>query len=115
MAKKLANYVRSHRRRLGLSQTEVAFLVGAAGKAAVSLHESSDQGPSLETLIAYAALFGTSTKELYAGIHEKVEREMARRAGTLSEQLATARPTRRRAYKLERLRELQNSVAQSHQ
>jgi transcriptional regulator with XRE-family HTH domain len=112
MSKKLSNYLTAHRKRLGLSQDEVAFLVAAAGRAAVSLHERSDQGPSLHVLLAYQALFGISPGELFAGDYAKVEQDVARRARELAERLAGKKTTRRRAFKLESLRGLRGPAAQ---
>ena len=53
MSHKLQNYLRTYRKRSGLSQDEVAFLLGCQTGAKVSRYEPFARKPSLETLFAY--------------------------------------------------------------
>jgi len=87
MSSKLQNYVRTHRRRAGLSQKEMAFLLGCASEAKVSRYERFVRQPTLETVLAYEAIFGTSARELFAGVYERARAEIQSRARTLSENL----------------------------
>src|SRR5258708_38807061 len=49
----LHNYLRAHRKRLGLSQDEVAYLLGAESGAKVCRYERLVRGASLETALAF--------------------------------------------------------------
>jgi transcriptional regulator with XRE-family HTH domain len=84
MAHKLNNYLKTYRKRAGLSQDEVAFLVGKSGGAKVSRYERARRLPSLETALAYRALFDLSLKELFPGVYNTVSRNMRKRARLLA-------------------------------
>lgn len=80
----LSNYLRSNRRRLDLSQGEVAFLLGQASSAQVSRHEHSEHIPSLEIALAYEAIFQRPLSEVFGGMYQKAEREVSERAKALA-------------------------------
>jgi len=79
----LSNYLRSNRKRLDLSQGEVAFLLGQESSAQVSRYEHSEHIPSLETALAYEVIFKRPLSEIFGGLYQKAEREVADRAKTL--------------------------------
>jgi|SRR6266576_4678451 len=58
MSHKLENYLRTYRKQSGLSQDEVAFLLGCQTGTKVSRYERFARKPSLETLFAYEVVFG---------------------------------------------------------
>ena len=101
---KLANYLRTHRKRLGLSQDEVTFLLGRQSTALVSVHEQFRRLPCLRTLLAYTVILQIPAHELFAGEYQKVEQVVSRRAKRLIERLATENPDQRTARKLAHLR-----------
>ena len=83
----LSNYLRTHRKRLALSQEEVAFLLGVKGMdkgIKVCRDESLAREPSLQTALAYEAIYSKPVRELFAGLYEQIEREVAERAKVLS-------------------------------
>src|SRR5579862_7704997 len=80
----LANYLRSNRKRLRLSQGEMAFLLGQKKSAQVSRHERNDRAPSLETALAYEAIFKRPISEIFSGMYQKAERQVAERAKVLA-------------------------------
>ena len=108
---RLPNYLRANRKRLALSQDEVAFLLGAQSGAKVCRYERFVREPTLETALAYQAIFKRSVSELFGGLYQKVEGEVTERAKILAErkdgksnrettrkreaiaELATAQPT----------------------
>ena len=104
MAHRLPNYLKTYRKRAGLSQDEVAYLLGCRSGAKVSRYERLARRPSLETAFAYEALFGTSARELFAGVYEKVEREVVKRARVLAGKLNATQPERTVRRKLDRLK-----------
>ena len=94
----LLNYLRIHRKRLTLSQEEVAFLLGAKGLdkgIKVCRDENLAREPSLEDAIAYEVIYGKPVRELFAGLYERIEREVAERAKILRHRkLGKPRPKR---------------------
>ena len=87
MAAKFKNYVRTHRRRAGLSQDEMAFLLGCKSPAKVSRYERFARQPSLETVLAYEAVFGTPARDLFGGMYDKARAQVLSRARELSQSL----------------------------
>jgi len=69
MAYKLNNYLRTYRKRASLSQDEVAYLLGCRSGAKVSRYERFARQPTLQTALAYEAIFGVPVRELFAGIY----------------------------------------------
>lgn len=84
---KLKNYVRTYRKRMGLSQNEVAYLLGCRSGAKVSRYERFEREPGLETALACEVIFHVSVRELFAGLFEEVERKTFRRMVSLAEKL----------------------------
>ena len=101
MSHKLKNYLRTHRKRVGLSQDEVAFLLGGQSGSRVSRYERYARHPSLKTTLAYEVVFGTPARELFAGISQKVELRTFRRARLLARKLSEAKQDRMTGRKIE--------------
>jgi transcriptional regulator with XRE-family HTH domain len=78
-AQKLENYLRTYRKRSGLTQREVAFLLGCRNGAQVSRYEKRRRIPPLETALACEAVFGIPVSELFGGIHERASKRVERR------------------------------------
>ena len=104
MHRKLDNYLRTHRKRAGLSQDEVAYLLGCRSGAKVSRYERFARHPTLQTALAYEAIFGVAVRELFVGLFQKVERPIVKRARLLAQKLKTAKPDRLTTRKLQVLR-----------
>jgi len=85
----LDNYLRSHRKQSGLSQEEVAFLLGCENGALVSRYEKRKRLPPLETALACEAVFGVPIAELFAGIRERAVRDVEKRRAELKTRLQT--------------------------
>ena len=84
---KLTNYLRTNRKRLDLTQEEVAFLLGFNGEdkgIKVCRDENFAREPSLRMALAYEAIYGQPVRELFAGLFEEIEREVAKRAKVLA-------------------------------
>jgi len=87
MAKRLKTYLRSFRRRWGLSQPELAFLIGIKNAAVISRLEGLNRSPRLEWAVACAALFGTRAVALFPGLFSQVHEDLLRRTRELYEDL----------------------------
>jgi transcriptional regulator with XRE-family HTH domain len=104
MLRKLQNYLRAYRKQYGLSQKEVAFLLGVKASVKVSQYEMFQRVPSLETALALQAIFGVPVAELFAGIYEKVEKEISNRAKILDSKLQNDPAGQTTSRKIELLR-----------
>jgi len=109
---KLDNYLRSHRKKLGLTQREVAFILGCQSGAKVSRYERLGRVPSLTTIFAYEALFQKPARELFAGIYDRVERAALRKVRLLVNRLKKRRENPALARKIENLRALVDGGAE---
>ena len=87
MSKPLENYLRTYRKRAGLSQMEVAYLLGAQSGSKVSRYERLARRPTLETAFAFEIIFGATGADLFAGVHAEVEHEVKKRARRLKRKL----------------------------
>ena len=95
----LPNYLHANRKRLSLSQDEVAFLLGIQSGAKVCRNERFVRVPSLETAFAYEAIFQKPARELFSGIYQKVEKEVESRAKVLACRTNIRKPNRRSDHK----------------
>lgn len=94
--RKLTNYVRTYRKRLGFSQDEVAYLLDCKSGAKISRYEHFRREPTLRTALAYEVIFQTPVRELFAGIYETVERQTLKQIRSLSEKLNASDPPHQR-------------------
>src|SRR2546426_279460 len=72
--RRLPNYLRTHRKYSGLSQSEVSFLIRLKDKSELSRYERSLRQPSLRTALACQEVFGTPVSELFGGLNDSVAR-----------------------------------------
>lgn len=84
---RLDNYLRGYRKRAGLTQDEVASLLGCRIGTKVARYESGSREPSLEVLLELEAVFGAPVRELFAGRAEKARRTVRERARRLARKL----------------------------
>jgi transcriptional regulator with XRE-family HTH domain len=85
MATRLDNYLRTYRRRTGLTQNEVAFLLGFENRTAVSRYEKRHRLPPLETALACEIILGAPVSELFAGIRQGLQRTIRKRVSKLED------------------------------
>lgn len=101
MARRLTNYLRTHRKRAGLSQKDVSYLLGCATASKVSRYERFVRELSLRTALAYEAVFQTPACELFAGMYDDIRRAVRGRAEALLGRLQSNAPRLETARKLE--------------
>ena len=85
------SYLRTYRKRGGLTQDEMAFLLGCQSGAKISRFERLARQPNLETALACQVLFGVPAHELFPGVFAEVEKTVTERARQLMARLRTAR------------------------
>jgi len=76
---RLENYLRTHRKQSGLTQQEVAFIIGRVNGAQLCRYEKRQCLPPLEIALACEAIFGIPVGELFAGKRQEVGRDIAKR------------------------------------
>ena len=75
------------RKRSGLTQEEVAFLLGCQTGAQLSRYENVAREPSLATAFACQAIYRVPAHELFPGVYTVVESQVKRRAFVLGAKL----------------------------
>lgn len=86
----LPTYLRTYRKRSGLSQKEVATLIAAISSTTVSRHEAGNRALSLADAFTYEALFGVPASALFPGEYEKSRSRVEAQAIGLLGKLARA-------------------------
>jgi len=90
MTTHLPNYLRAHRKATGLSQRDVARLLGGGtGSSKVSGYEHFRRTPTLRTALKLQIIFDRPMAELFQGMCKESEQEIAVRAKQLA-----GKPTR---------------------
>jgi len=95
----LPHHLRANRKRLALSQEDVAFLLGSDDGGQVSKYEHFARIPALETALAYEVITKRSLAELFGGMYQDAEQKVADRARILLERtghLSGGRAARKR-------------------
>ncbi|WP_375414588.1 helix-turn-helix transcriptional regulator [uncultured Bradyrhizobium sp.] len=83
----LDSYLRVHRKKWGLSQDELAGLIGSRSGATVSRLEGLRRHPNLRTAFAVQIIFGEPLEKLFPKVFDQVEDALMRRANALHEEL----------------------------
>jgi transcriptional regulator with XRE-family HTH domain len=86
-SQRLDNYLRAHRKNSGLTQEEVAFLLGFDNANLVSRYEKRQRMPPVQTALAYEAIFGIPIAELFSGVQQRVISDVEKRRSELSTRL----------------------------
>lgn len=109
----LANYLRAHRRKTGITQRELARFFGYGTNGTVSRHERLEAVPSLVVALSYQVLYRIPVSEIFVGLTETVEfhieAQLAEFENYLGEQSARGSRAAMIARKLEWLSERRDS------
>ncbi len=76
---RLENYLRTHRKQSGLTQQEVAFLLGCEDGTLVSRYEKRRRLPPIETALACEEIFGVPVAQIFEGMRQSVRKDIAKR------------------------------------
>lgn len=110
----LPSYLRIHRIKSGLSQRELAYVLGYGGTGQIREHEHATSAPPFLMALAYEAVFRIPVAELFPGFSETVthgiEKRLRELEGTLQEKNAKGRKARAIARKLEWLCARRNGI-----
>jgi transcriptional regulator with XRE-family HTH domain len=100
--RKPVNYLRSHRLRWGLSQGELAHLLGWKRAEVVSRIEKKQRPPTLKLVIAFFILFGTPAAELFPDISASIDVDVMARVWEMYEEIQ-GDPSKKTKIKIELL------------
>jgi DNA-binding XRE family transcriptional regulator len=84
--RRLANYLRTHRRNVSLTQRELGNILGCH-EVAVSRHERFLTKPPLLVALGYEIIFRVPVSEIFAGLRDEVEEEIERKLVEIEEGL----------------------------
>jgi len=91
---KLDNYLRAYRKKSGLSQAEIAYLVGCKTRAEISAYERRSRMPPLPMALALQVALHVPVSELYAGKYDSISKQVRERAERLAVDLRAKKPKR---------------------
>jgi DNA-binding XRE family transcriptional regulator len=99
------NYIFNHRLQTGLSQDDLAVLIGLGEGASVGRYERGVRLPELRTGLALEIIFEEPVQAIFAGISHDLRSDVASRAKALLE-ITNDEPTNVNAMKLKTLARL---------
>jgi transcriptional regulator with XRE-family HTH domain len=73
MANALKTYLRTYRRLWGLTQDELAYLLGLESSTSVSRFEREERDPSFSVAVASQIIFGPPPAEFFPGPYSEIE------------------------------------------
>jgi DNA-binding XRE family transcriptional regulator len=110
----LATYLRTHRRNSGLTQRELASVLGYRHANPVCRHEQATSIPPFFVALGYEAVFRVPTAQMFPGFYRTVENAIETRLAAFEAELqgesAQDRDAKATARKLEWLWTRKNSI-----
>jgi transcriptional regulator with XRE-family HTH domain len=101
--RRIPNYLRTHRRRIGFTQRDLARVLGYdADRGSISRHERFHSAPPLAVAIGYEIIFRVPISEIFAGLRDEIENEIEERLAELEEVLGKRSGTDRNALAIAR-------------
>jgi len=113
MKKTLGRYLRAYRRAAGLTEGELAYLIGHENAAVISRLESGGRPPTLRQCLALAVVFGVDVAELFPTLFTEIEDEVVRLAYELHQRLQ-GDPSATTKVKLDLLERAMTKAARRH-
>lgn len=86
-------FLRSHRKRWGLTQDELGALLGIS-RSAITKTEAGTRLPSARLILATEVVFGVSASEIFPSLHTEVITEVGLVALAMDRQLSGPGPVR---------------------
>ena len=83
----IASYLRTHRKRSGLSQRELASILGFLSEIQISRHERSVTIPGLLIALGYEAIFRAPISEIFPGLYQTVAASIEERLADMEKNL----------------------------
>lgn len=102
---RLPNYLRSRRKSIGLSQEEIAFLLGF-DSSHISRYERFARSPGFKIAIAFEVIFKIPIRLLFSGDYRIIENGIRVRAKRLVRRLKKQKPNHLNGQKLAHLQKI---------
>lgn len=83
----MASYLRSHRKRSGLSRRELADVLGVIDTHQIGRHERGTFLPTLLVAVRYEIVFSTPISELFPAVYEALRHDIEERLAALEADL----------------------------
>jgi transcriptional regulator with XRE-family HTH domain len=80
-------YLRTHRRNWGLTQKDLAELVGIASPVQISRYENSKRAPKIEVALACQVIFGVPPSTMFPDAYALAEDEVMRNMCQIDQRL----------------------------
>ena len=112
MTKKLPNYLRTFRKRSGLSQAEVAYLLGCEYGTNISRYECNSRLPNLKTVLALEIIYQIESKHLFEGFYHDTAYQVKKRAARLEQRLRKQKRDPSTLHKLRCIENLLNALSE---
>ena len=109
MPQRISHYLKQERRRSGLTQADVAALLGLMSHSNVKGYERGRHLPSLRTALSYQAIFGKPVAELFGGVFAGIMEAVAVRAKTRQAHVSTLAESARTLRRKRSLRQITTS------
>ena len=93
--KLVPHLIRRYRRIGGLTQDELAALLGASDGAKVGRNERFRRRPTVEAVLACEVIFGAPAKDIFSGLYDDVCTKTVDRARRLADRLQSLPETPR--------------------
>jgi DNA-binding XRE family transcriptional regulator len=85
--RRLPNYLRTHRRKVGLTQRELGHILGHCNEGPMFRHERFRATPSLVVALSYEIIFRVPISEIFAGLRDEVEGHVEERLAAFENDL----------------------------
>jgi transcriptional regulator with XRE-family HTH domain len=109
MSPKLGSYLRTIRLKSGLTQKDVAALLGLETGSAISRTEKGNGIPSLAILLGYCIIFEIHPKDIVPRMYQDIEKDVYAQAHVLVAHLEKRHATSALSERLKFLKELSQS------
>ena len=84
MSPRTPSHLRTHRKRIRLSQQELAFLLGCERREKIARIERFSRKPNLEVALASEVIFEVPIREIFPDLYAAVETSVIERAHVLT-------------------------------
>ena len=106
------NYaLRSHRKRSGLIQEDVAVLIGARSPSQVSRQENGEREPDLHAALAYVIIYDAPIRHILPKLHRDIAQKVHARAEALAERLKESGDGLHVTHRVEHLRQMAGRIS----
>jgi transcriptional regulator with XRE-family HTH domain len=103
--------LRSHRKRSGLTQEDVAVLIGARSPSQVSRQESGEREPDLHAALAYHIIYDAPMRHLLPKPYRDIAQQVHTRAEALAARLKEQPDGLHLGHRIEHLRQMAGRIS----